>query len=79
MRIQKLLAPNNNLKSLYIKELDELKREKEIIGDGKCEITFPISLKKGDRIAQGIFLEYGITEDDETLTERKGGIGSTGK
>ena len=38
-----------------------------------------LSLKKGDRIAQGIFLEYGITEDDETVTERKGGIGSTGK
>ena len=38
-----------------------------------------LSLKSGDRVAQGIFLEYGITMDDDIKEERKGGIGSTGK
>ena len=69
MRIQKLLAPNNNLKSLYIKELDELKREKEIIGDGKCEITFPITLKKGDIISFGTYVNALVLDKWLTLTK----------
>lgn len=32
----------------------------------------------GDRICQGIFLQYGITIDDIVNNERTGGIGSTG-
>lgn len=38
-----------------------------------------VSLKTGDGFAQGIFLEYGITEDDETTSVRNGGFGSTGR
>lgn len=38
-----------------------------------------LSLKKGDRFAQGIFIPYGITEDDEASEERTGGFGSTNK
>lgn len=34
---------------------------------------------EGDKIVQGIFTPFGITEDDNTITERTGGIGSTGK
>ena len=37
-----------------------------------------ISINAGDRIAQGIFTQYGITEDDKTANTRTGGIGSTG-
>lgn len=37
-----------------------------------------INIKAGDGIVQGIFTEYGITEDDEVLATRNGGIGSTG-
>ena len=33
----------------------------------------------GDKIGQGIFVPYGITEDDAAEGERTGGIGSTGK
>lgn len=35
----------------------------------------------GDKIAQGIFLKFGITADDATAAkgERHGGIGSTGE
>ena len=35
-------------------------------------------IHEGDRIAQGVFLKYGVTVDDEAGGERKGGLGSTG-
>ncbi|MCC8161517.1 MAG: deoxyuridine 5'-triphosphate nucleotidohydrolase [Oscillospiraceae bacterium] len=37
-----------------------------------------VSLNKGAGFCQGIFVEYGITFDDDTEDERNGGIGSTG-
>ena len=40
--------------------------------------TTPYEIKVGDRIGQGIFIKYGIVNDDKTTTERKGGFGSTG-
>lgn len=33
--------------------------------------------KAGDRICQGIFMKYSVTNDDDTTEERTGGIGST--
>lgn len=36
-----------------------------------------IHIRKGDGIAQGIFVEYGITYDDEADGIRNGGFGST--
>lgn len=36
-----------------------------------------LSVKKGEGIAQGIFIQYGITIDDETNAYRNGGFGST--
>ena len=35
-------------------------------------------VKAGDAFAQGLFLPYGITEDDDCVAERHGGFGSTG-
>ncbi|MBO5786392.1 MAG: deoxyuridine 5'-triphosphate nucleotidohydrolase [Clostridia bacterium] len=35
------------------------------------------TVKAGDAFAQGLFLPYGITEDDECTEERHGGFGST--
>lgn len=37
-----------------------------------------LKIKSGDGIAQGIFVEYGITYDDNTNGVRNGGFGSTG-
>ena len=37
------------------------------------------SVKKGDKIAQGIFTKYLITDDDNVTAERTGGWGSTGR
>lgn len=36
-----------------------------------------LSMKAGEAFAQGLFIEYGITFDDECQAERKGGFGST--
>ena len=36
-------------------------------------------IKSGERVAQGIFMKYLVTTDDNTTDERNGGIGSTGR
>lgn len=36
-----------------------------------------LSINKGDAFCQGIFIEYGLTDDDETIAVRNGGLGST--
>lgn len=36
-----------------------------------------LKIKAGDGIAQGVFVEYGITYDDEAQGVRNGGFGST--
>ena len=38
-----------------------------------------LKVRKSDGIAQGIFVEYGITYDDQAVGLRNGGFGSTGK
>jgi dUTP pyrophosphatase len=39
--------------------------------------TTPYEIKAGDRIGQGIFINYKTVKDDNTTAERKGGFGST--
>ena len=39
--------------------------------------TSDVSLKQGDRVAQGIIMKYLVTDDDATTTIRDGGFGST--
>ncbi len=36
-----------------------------------------VTIKKGEAFAQGIFIPFGITEDDDVKTVRTGGMGST--
>ncbi len=38
-----------------------------------------IEINKGDAIAQGIFIDYGLTKDDNVKTVRNGGFGSTNR
>lgn len=45
----------------------------EYCGEGESGID------AGDRIAQGIFIKYLITDDDNTIDTRTGGFGSSGK
>ena len=39
----------------------------------------PLTIECGKAFAQAIFVEYGITYDDDCVAERKGGLGSTDK
>lgn len=52
--------------------------------DGNIGIRFwnlgeEFEVKKGERICQGIFLEYYVTDDDVATEQRVAGFGSTGK
>lgn len=38
-----------------------------------------VQVEKGESFAQGIFLPFGITEDDYVVEKRTGGMGSTNK
>ena len=39
----------------------------------------PIEIKKGEKLGQGIFMDFHVTDDDNASGERVGGFGSTGK
>ena len=43
------------------------------------EGTEALTINKGDRFAQGIFMNFLITDDDMSFGDRTGGMGSTGK
>lgn len=55
--------------------------------DNEGEIAFafmnitnqPVVLQAGEKLGQGIFIKYGITEDDNAGGLRVGGFGSTGE
>lgn len=48
----------------------------KLFNDSDREVT----ILKGDRFCQGVFLPYGTAEEEDTvLNDRSGGIGSTGK
>ena len=38
----------------------------------------PVSVGVGEAFAQGVFLPFGLTEDDDARGQRTGGFGSTG-
>ena len=40
---------------------------------------YMLTIKQGDGIVQGVFVEFGITENDESNEARNGGFGSTGR
>ena len=39
----------------------------------------PVTIAKGQRIMQGVFVKYLTTDDDNANGERTGGFGSTGE
>lgn len=47
----------------------------KVTNDGKTGKT--LSVKKGEGFCQGVFLPFGVTEDDEATAIRNGGFGST--
>ena len=37
-----------------------------------------VTIKRGERFCQGVFLPYGLAKEDEVADDRTGGFGSTG-
>ncbi len=49
-------------------------------GQSPCSMgSHEVTIRKGERFCQGIFLPHGLAEEDEVLSDRMGGFGSTGK
>ena len=53
--------------------------EGEIALDFVNDGNLPWKVSRGDKIGQGIFTKYLVTDDDNVTAERTGGFGSTGK
>lgn len=56
---------------------DNEKNEGHIMIPLRNKSTRPVFIAAGERIVQGVFRLYGITEDDDASGKRTGGIGST--
>lgn len=77
MGIKKGLKLSNQvgiIDSDYYNNSDNLGHIKIAIDNTSNKDVF---LKKGDRVAQGIFMKYLIVDDDKQMNSRVGGIGST--
>ena len=56
------------------------KNEGHIMVKLRNPLSGPVTIGRGERFCQGVFLPYGTAEEDETsFTERSGGMGSTGR
>lgn len=45
----------------------------------ESSVQTDLKVNQGDKFVQGIFCTYGIVENDDTVSTRNGGLGSTGK
>ena len=59
--------------------MEEMVLGSRYLADDLSDEEKEVLLKKGSAFVQGIFLEYGITIDDEVTEVRNGGFGSTNK
>ncbi len=53
------------------------KNEGHIMVKLRNPLSEPVTIGRGERFCQGVFLPYGTAEEDEVLTGRTGGFGST--
>ena len=67
--INQFLESNNR----YNNETNEGHFSVKLINHGKEDFI----VNFGDRIAQGVFMKYGITKSDKASGKRNGGLGST--
>lgn len=51
-----------------------------VCGQSPCSVdSHAVTIAKGERFCQGVFLPHGLAEEDEVLADREGGFGSTGR
>jgi len=49
-------------------------------GMSPCSMdSHDVTIQKGERFCQGVFLPYGLAEEDEVAEARTSGFGSTGE
>ena len=53
------------------------KNEGHIMVKLRNPLPDPVTIGRGERFCQGIFLPYGTAEEEDVLAKRSGGIGST--
>ena len=53
------------------------KNEGHIMVKLRNPLSGPVTIGRGERFCQGVFLPFGTAEEDEVLTGRTGGFGST--
>ena len=53
------------------------KNEGHIMVKLRNPLSEPVTIGRGDRFCQGVFLPYGTAEEEEVAAERTGGFGST--
>ena len=53
------------------------KNEGHIMVKLRNPLSAPVTIGRGERFCQGIFLPYGTAEEEEVTAERTGGFGST--
>ena len=61
------------------KEKKETQQDKNAVAADDTKEDKTVKLSEGAGFAQGIFMQYGITEDDDAEGIRNGGFGSTTK
>ena len=44
-----------------------------------CGGNHAVTIARGERFCQGVFLPHGLAEEETVLADREGGFGSTGK
>lgn len=59
--------------------VDNNDNEGEIAGLFYNMLDEDVVLKAGEKMMQGVFVKYGITDNDNAEGQRNGGFGSTGK
>ena len=55
------------------------KNEGHIMVKLRNPLSEPVTIGRGDRFCQGVFLPYGTAEEEGDFAERSGGMGSTGR
>ena len=55
------------------------KNEGHIMVKLRNPLSAPVTIGRGERFCQGVFLPFGTAAEEEDFTERSGGIGSTGR
>ena len=55
------------------------KNEGHIMVKLRNPLSGPVTIGRGERFCQGVFLPYGTAEEEEVSGERTGGMGSTGE